>query len=71
MNNEYVKKNVNIIKSIIIYSFIFTILEAVYFIYNLADGIIIPHMSVISTLIGIHLGINIIGICISYKIRKL
>lgn len=65
------KKSIQILQSIIIYSLIFTTLEASYFIYNLLNGISIPGMNIICTLIGTHLGINIIGIFTIYKIRKL
>ena len=65
------KKNIHILQSVIIYSLIFTVLEAGYFIYNLLNGVSIPGINIISTLIGIHLGINIIGIFTIYKTRKL
>lgn len=50
-----------------IYSLILTILEAAYITYILYKGIVIPRMGIITFLIGVNLGINIIDIYIIYK----
>lgn len=68
--NENFKKTIKTLRTDIIYSLIFTILEAGYFIYNLSYGIVMPQINIISTLIGIHLGINIIALYRIYKILK-
>lgn len=68
--NENFEKIIHTLRTVMIFSLIFTILEAGYFIYNLSYGLVIPRMGIISTLIGTHLSINIIGLYIIYKTLK-
>ncbi len=72
MNNvdENFEKKIHTFQKSVIYSLIFTILEAAYIIYIIAIGIAIPGRSIISTLLGTHLGKNIVDLYIVYKKPK-
>ncbi|AOT70927.1 hypothetical protein Gferi_15975 [Geosporobacter ferrireducens] len=68
--NENFEKNIHTFRRSVIYSLIFTILEAAYIIYIIAIGIVIPGIGIICSLLGAHLGKNIVDLYIIYKKPK-